>query len=82
MLLVIGSLLAVVLVLGLVYATFDESDYRRSLVWIADHVFDSTLRIDGPLSLRLSRQFAFSAKEVTLQAQDDQLRYSSKSFTI
>jgi uncharacterized protein involved in outer membrane biogenesis len=82
MLLVIGSLLAVVFLLALVYATFDESDYRRSLVWIADHVFHSTLQIDGPLSLRLSRQFAFSAKDVTLQAHDDRFRYSSKSFSI
>ena len=82
MLLVIGSLLAVVLLLALAYATFDESDYRHSLVWIADHVFDSTLRIDGPLSLRLSRQLGFSAEDVTLQANDDRFRYSSKSLSI
>lgn len=82
MLLITGSLLAVVLLLALVYATFDESDYRHSLVWIADHVFDSTLRIDGPLSLRLSRQLAFSAEDVTLQANDDRFRCSSKLLSI
>ena len=74
MLTLLGSLLAVILLLALVYATFDEADYRRSLIWVADHVFDSTLQIDGPLSLRFSRQFAFSAKDVSMQAHDGRFR--------
>mgnify|MGYP001821771926 FL=1 len=82
LLLALGSLLAVILLLALVFMSFDESDYRHSLVWIADHIFDSTLQIDGPLSLRLSRQLAFSAEDVTLQANDDRFRYSSKSLSI
>jgi uncharacterized protein involved in outer membrane biogenesis len=61
MLTLLGSLLAVILLLALVYVTFDDADYRRSLEWIADHVFDSTLQIEGPFSLQLSRQLAVTA---------------------
>jgi len=82
LLLVFSSLIAVILLLALVYVTFDDADYRRSLVWIADHVFDSTLQIEGPFSLQLSRQFAVTAGDVTLQARDDRFRYSSKSFSM
>lgn len=80
--LAMGGLVAMFLLLALVYISFDESDYRHSLVWIADHVFDSELQIDGPLSLQLSRQLRFSAEDVTLQARDDSFRYSSESLSL
>jgi uncharacterized protein involved in outer membrane biogenesis len=82
LLLVFSSLIAVILMLALVYVTFDDADYRRSLVWIADHVFDSTLQIEGPFSLQLSRQLAVTAGDVTLQARDDSFRFSSHTLSI
>lgn len=82
MLTLLGSLLAVILLLALVYVTFDDADYRRSLEWIADHVFASTLQIEGPFSLQLSRQLAVTAGDVTLQANDDSFKFTSQSLSI
>jgi hypothetical protein len=71
-----GMVLAVMLILATVFVLFDAADYKRTLSWIADRLFDSELTIDGVLSLRYTDNLVLDIGDVRLDARDGSYLFS------
>jgi|GEM_PF-1507693 len=82
LLLLLGSvLIGMVLFLAGMVAFLDDTGYKRSAVWIADHFLDTRLVIGGALTLRLAqgRDLVLTVNDVALDAGDDSYHFSGKS---
>jgi uncharacterized protein involved in outer membrane biogenesis len=69
-LILFGLLTGLALTVAALLVVFDETDYRRALVWSADHFLDSELLVSGPLSVRYSDGLQLSAEAFQLAAHD------------
>ena len=76
-LLFLAVFLGLVVLLAGVIVIFDEGDYKHALSWVADRVLDSTLVIDGRLSVQYSNGLLLSIDDVKLDAHDDSYHFSS-----
>ena len=68
MVLAFGLNLALILGVGLHLVSDDN--YRRVLIWSADHLLDSQLEIEGAFAFRLGREVELGAEKVRLKAND------------
>ncbi|UCH41448.1 MAG: AsmA family protein [Gammaproteobacteria bacterium] len=62
--------LNLVLMLGVGLNLMNDDNYRRILIWSADHILDSRLEIDGAFSFRLGHEVQLKAETVRLKAND------------
>jgi len=69
----------VLFVAGVLLFTGDEQ-YRRVLIWSADHFLDADLVIDGPFSLRYAEGVKLAVGDVRLQARDGGYVMRSETF--
>ena len=76
-LLFLAVFLGLVVLLAGVIVIFDEGDYKHALSWVADRALDSTLVIDGRLSVQYSNGLVLSVDDVKLDAHDDSYHFSS-----
>jgi len=77
LLLFTGLVLASALLLAGMVVFSGESAYKQAVAWIADRIFDSTLVINGPLSVQFSNGLVVDAGDVRLDAHDDSYHFSS-----
>ncbi len=81
--LVLFALLAgVVLLVAVLLAVFDETDYQRVLVWSADYFLDSELHVSGPLSVRYSQGVSLAADAISLHAHDGSFSLETNAFRL
>jgi hypothetical protein len=70
LLLLAGLVAGLVLFVAGVLLFMGDEQYRRVLIWSADHFLDSDLVIDGPFSLRYAEGLKLAVGAMRLQARD------------
>ena len=75
-LLFLALFFSLVVLLAGVVLVFDEGDYKHALSWVADRFLDSTLVIDGRLSVQYSNGLVLSVDDVKLDTHDDSYHFS------
>jgi hypothetical protein len=81
LLLLPGTVVALVLLLAGALLILDDADYKRILEWATDTFLDSELEIAGPFSLNFSDGIHVTAGDVRLRARDGSYSVSAHEFS-